>query len=213
MTPSLLDGVCRVLRATARGNPSPKRLSSIELRIRRAFGQRLRNGAGIMPIGRWASRTDAIHTVMTVKRKGEACIATNVAVTVFTGGALSSSPADAAGNIKFLYTGNGKAFKFIRHDPGQSMFQAGDFHANCFPYKVHELECIQGECGTLAMVKSAARASFTTSGQCLVSPGRIEDLRLYTDRAKLVYDLVTLYEEIIAPDDRRMRDRIFHALF
>lgn len=210
---SLLDGVCRILRATARGNPSPKRLRSVEMLTRRAIGRRLRNGAAITPISMWASRTDAIRTVMTVERQGKACIATNVSITVFTGGALSSSPADTAGNIKFLYTGNGKAFKFIRHDPGQGALAANDFYAECFPYKVHELDCMQGECGTLAMVKGAARASFTTSGQCMVSAGRIEDLRLYTDRAKLVYDLVTLYEEVIASDDRKMRDRIFRALF
>lgn len=210
---SLLDGVCRILRATARGNPSLKRLSSIEMLTRRAIGRRLHNGAAIMPIPKWESRTEAIRTVMTVKRQGKACVATSAAITVFTGGTLGSSLADAAGNIKFLYTGNGKAFKFIRHDPRQSAFAANNFYAECFPYKVHELECMQGECGTLAMVKSAARASFTTSGQCMVSAGRIEDLRLYTDRAKLVYDLVTLYEEVIASDDRKMRDRIFRALF
>lgn len=207
----LLDEVCAVLNAT-QGEHDGDVLREAERHIRRVLGKRLCYGASIEPTPVWESKAEAIRTVMTIKRHNAACVATNIAVTVFTGGALSSSPRDRAGNIQFLYTGNGKAFKFIRHDAEQHAFTADDFYADCFPYKSHEVACMQSECGTLALVKGDAKATFVADSVCMVSAGRIEDLRLYPDRAKMVYDLVTLFEEIISFDDRGMRDRIFRAL-
>ena len=207
----LLDEVCAVLNAT-QGECDGDALREAERHIRRVLGKRLCYGAAIEPTPTWESKAEAIHTVMTIKRHNEACTATSVVVTVFTGGALSSSPCDRAGNIQFLYTGGGKAFKFIRHDTERQTFTADDFCADSFPYKPHEFACTQSECGTLALVKGDAKATFVTDSVCMVSAGRIDDLRLYTDRAKLVYDLVTLFEEIISFDDRGMRDRIFRAL-
>lgn len=211
---NLLDGVCRILRATARGNHSMSRLRSLDLLMRRVIGKRLRNGVAMAPIFGWEGKTEAIRTVMTINHHAENCVATSIAVTIFSGGVLTSSRTwGKAGTIQFQYSGNGKAFKFIRHDVEQSVFAPCDFHDNCFPYKAEELVCAQGECGTLALVKGAAKPAFTMDCSCMVSAGRIEDFRLYTDRAKLAYDLVTLYEEVISSDDRSMRDMIFRALF
>ncbi|EKD23589.1 MAG: hypothetical protein ACD_81C00217G0018 [uncultured bacterium] len=197
----LMVEAAAVLRSAASKGFCCGEMCELERRMRHAFSVALCNGIGIVPEPLREYAGGVLHTVITLNQVGEESAVVGVSITCFTDGVLTTLDIDAEENIICRYQGTGKVFKFLWHNPTQLIAKPRDFFGEGFLYEPNRLALSAVHMGTVACVRGAANTSFMTSGLCLVSESRIEDIRHYPDQGKLDYDLRVLYEEMTSGDE------------
>lgn len=202
---AIANVVSNVFRMIDRRIPKPCHLLRINEQLRIAFDAQL--GGSDITCGGEGVWTDKGVLRIVIDQE-------SVSVLFYVNGVRERSW-DYDGRRAFcvLSKGQGRAFKFMRHEPDHSV-ALNEFYSFGFPYEGSALTISKNGRGTIARVKESLTSVrfFVDEDARVTTDGVIHDLRTYERPDLLVEGVRKVFERIILGTDVEW-ERLFRLLF